>query len=113
MYLILVRFGVREAHGTGLSIALAYFLDKGAVEYTKSGRFRVNFDKIQDAVASLTHDVLVIQGDGDKANAQAFVGRWAKLGPEAEDMLKRIKKAGIPIDVRPYYPVVKDLGLES
>ena len=113
MYLILVRFGVREAHGTGLSIALAYFLDKGGIEYIKSGRFRVNFDKIQDAVASLTHDVLVIQGDGDKANAQAFVDRWAKLGPEAEDMLKRIKKAGIPIDVRPHYPVVKELGLES
>ena len=54
MSLILVRFGVREAHGTGLSIALAYLLDKGAVEYSKTGRFRVNFDKIQDAVGKLT-----------------------------------------------------------
>ena len=106
-----MRFGVREAHGTGLSIALAYFLDRGAVDYTQSGRFRVNFDTIQDAVASLTHDVLVLQGDGDKVKAQSFVDRWAKLGPQAEDVLKKIRKAGIPIDVRPHYPVVKDLGL--
>jgi hypothetical protein len=87
---------------------LAYFLDKGAVEYTSAGRFRVKFDGIQDAVANLTHDFLVIQGDGDKEIAQAFVDRWAKLGPEAEDVLKRIRKAKIPIDVRPKYPVEKD-----
>jgi len=82
------------------------------VEYPSTGRFRVNFDGIQEAVASLTHDVLMIQGDGDKAKAQAFVDRWAKLGPEAEDMLKRIRKAGIPIDVRPKYPVEKDWDLQ-
>jgi hypothetical protein len=107
-----VRFGVREAHGTGLSIALAYFLDKGAVQCSKTGRFRVNFDKIQDAVEKLTRDVLVIQGDGDKSKAQAFVDRWAKLGLEAEDVLKRIKEGGIPIDVRPQYPIERELGFE-
>ena len=58
----------------GLSIALAYFLDRGAVEYSKTGRFRVNFDKIQDAVANLTRDILVIQGDGDKLKAKTRLG---------------------------------------
>ena len=96
----------------GLSIALSYFLDKGAVEYSKAGRFRVNFDKIQDVVANLTRDVLVIQGDGDKSKAKAFVDRWGKLGLEAEDVLKRIKEGGIPIDVRPHYPLEKELSLE-
>ena len=82
------------------------------MEYSKTERFRVNFDKIQDAVADLTRDVLVIQGDGDKSKAQAFVDRWAKLGLEAEDVLKRIKEGRIPIDVRPHFPVEKELGLE-
>lgn len=82
------------------------------MEYTGAGRFRVNFDEIQDAVASLTHDVLVIQGDGDKAKAQAFVDRWAKLGPEAEEVLKHIRMAGIPIDVRAHYPVENELRLD-
>jgi hypothetical protein len=110
--LTLVRFGIREAHGTGLSIALAYFLDKNAVTYSEeSGRFRVNFQTIQDAVRDLTHDVLVLQGDGDKSKAQAFVDRWGKLGPGAEDVLKRIKEGRIPIDVRPHYPIEKEYGL--
>jgi hypothetical protein len=90
---------------------LAYSLDKGAVEYTKTERFRVNFDKIQEAVEKLTHDMLIIQGDGDKSKAQTFVDQWAKLGVEAEDVLRRIKEGGIPIDVRPHYPVEKELGL--
>ena len=56
--------------------------------------------------------MLVIQGDGDKSKAQTFVDRWGKLGPEAEDVLNRIKEGGIPIDVRPHYPIEKELGLE-
>lgn len=110
----IVRFGIREAHGTGLSIALAYFLDRKAVTYSeKSGRFRVVFENIQDVVRDLTHDVLVLQGDGDKTKAQEFVSRWAKLGSEAEGVLKRIKKGGIPIDVRPHYPIEKEYGLQG
>jgi hypothetical protein len=109
-----VRFGINEAHGIGLSIALSYLLDKKAVEFSaQTGRFRVNFDKIEKAVEGLTHDVLVIQGDGDKEKAQAFVDKWAKLGPEAEGVLARIKEGGIPIDVRPHYPIEKELGLEK
>jgi hypothetical protein len=92
---------------------LAYFLDKEAVVYSSAtGRYKVNFDQIQDAVGNLTHDVLVLQGDGDKAKARTFVDRWAKLGPEAEGVLDRIKDGGVPIDVRPHYPIEKELGLE-
>jgi hypothetical protein len=108
--LMVVRFGVREAHGTGLSIALSYFLNKGAV-LCSEGKFTVNFKKIQSVVGELTHDVLVIQGNGDKKAAQEFVDKWAKLGKEAEEVLGRIKDGGIPVDVRPYYPLEKDLGL--
>jgi hypothetical protein len=104
-----VRFGVREAHGTGLSIALSYFLEKGAVLYS-DGTFKVNFENIQQVVGELTHDVLVIQGNGDKEAAKGFVDRWAKLGKEAEDVLGRIKQGGIPVDVRPHYPIEKGLG---
>ena len=110
-FLILVRFGVREAHGTGLSIALSYFLEKGAVAYS-DGTFKVKFENIQNVVEDLTHDVLVIQGNGDKKAAKDFVERWAKLGKEAEDVLARIKKGGIPVDVRPNYPIEKELGLK-
>jgi hypothetical protein len=41
------------------------------------------------------------------------VDRWAKLGSGAEDVLKRIKDGGIPIDVRPHYPIEKEYGLED
>jgi hypothetical protein len=61
----------------------------------------------------LTHDVLVLQGDGDKAKAQVFVDRWATLGSEAQGMLDRIKQGGVPIDVRPHYPIEKELGIDS
>jgi hypothetical protein len=109
-----IRFGIHEAHAMGLSIALSYFLDRKAVVYSsESQQFRVDFEKIADAVKDLTHDILIIQGDGDKSKAQAFVDKWAKLGPEAEGVLGRIKEGGIPIDVRPHYTVEKELGLIS
>ena len=100
---------MREAHGKGLSMALSYFMDKDAVTYS-SGRFRVNFEKIPDAVAGLTHDVLILQGAGNKAKAQTFADRWAKLGREAEEVLEKIKNAKIPVDVRAHYPIERELG---
>ena len=86
----------------------------GAVRYNVgTHRFNVNFEKIQDAVASLTHCILVLQGDGDIAAAEAFVDRWAKLGPEALSVLNGIREERIPIDVRPHYPIEKELELEE
>ncbi len=34
-----IRFGVNEAHGSGMAIQLNYLLDKGAFTVDKQGRF--------------------------------------------------------------------------
>lgn len=58
-----------------------------------SNLFSVNFEKIEQAVSDLTHDILVLQGNGDKKAVGAFIEKYGKLGPEIKQALDRIEQA--------------------
>jgi hypothetical protein len=89
-----IRFGIQEAHGKGQAMQLNYLLEKGGFEIDANGRYRVNFDRIEQAVSDLTHDILVLQGDGDKSNVIAFANQYAKNHPETKRTLDAIEGAG-------------------
>lgn len=111
-----IRFGIKEAHGLGqvfLNVSqhsskskflwaipsqlcqLNYLLAKGgAFCDPETGLFGVNFDKMQQAVSDLTHDILVLQGNGDKKAVAEFVDKYGKLGREIEQALDRIEHSG-------------------
>lgn len=67
--------------------------------------FRVNFEKMEQAVSDLTHDILVLQGDGDKQAVTDFINKYGKLDEHVTRALDRIEAAGIPVDIRPIYPL--------
>ncbi|CAO3616760.1 unnamed protein product [Cunninghamella blakesleeana] len=103
-----IRFGINEAHGLGQVCQLNYLVAKGGFTYDENNVFSVDFDKIRQAVSDLTHDILVLQGDGDKSAVDEFVKKYGSIEPATRAALDRIENSGIPVDIRPIYPIEKD-----
>ncbi|MCB0754008.1 MAG: Zn-dependent hydrolase [Flavobacteriales bacterium] len=93
-----VRFGASSAHGRANMVRFNYFKKEGA--FTKeNGKYRVDFEKMQLAMASLSELILTLQGDGDK---EGVIKLMEELGNVPEDLqadLDRLKDANIPVDV--------------
>jgi len=103
-----IRFGINEAHGGGVAIQFNYMLEKGAFVYDEpTGRYSVDLTKIKDAVKQLSHDLLVIEANGDYDAAKALIEKYRKLTPELEKALEKVKH--VPTDIRPVYAIEKTL----
>jgi hypothetical protein len=94
-----VRFGASSAHGRANMIQFNHFSERGAFERGTDGRYRVNFERMREAVRELAGQILVLQGDGDHAGAGALLGSHGVIRAELADDLERINAAGIPVDV--------------
>ncbi|MDZ7629210.1 MAG: hypothetical protein U5J99_12495 [Parvularculaceae bacterium] len=98
-----MRFGVNEAHGRGAAFQYAYFRNAGAVSVDDaSGKFRLDFAKLETAIRDLTRDIVILQGDGDYDKAKAFLDRWAVLDAPAEAVIASL--TDVPVDIQPEYP---------
>jgi hypothetical protein len=60
-----VRFGGASAHGKANLIRYNYFKEKEAFVKNEDGTYTVNFDKMQEAMSSMSELILKLQGDGD------------------------------------------------
>ena len=97
------RFGADEAHGRGAALQYGYLREKGAITWDEGQkRFRVNDDAMQAGLTSLLAELVKLQGDGDYAGMNAFFDRYAKLDPQAEQVIATLKD--IPVDITPIYP---------
>src|SRR5678815_5196144 len=85
-----IRFGATEAHARGQALQLNWLMDKGAVTVAKDGTFAVEPGKIKPAVASLTREIMTIQGRGDRAGAQRLL-QLAVVRPAVQVVLDRLK----------------------
>ena len=94
-----IRFGASSAHGKANLIRFNYFREKGAFTVDKKGRYSVNFDKMQDAVNSLSELIISIQGDGDYQGAAGLVEKYGVMGDDLEQALQRIEQKDIPVDI--------------
>lgn len=98
-----VRFGTESAHAKGRTIQYNYYRKVGAVEWDKTQkRFRIDYDKMEQAVGDLTGMFVRVQGDADYDKAKAFLETYGSLDDEADKILKSLNK--IPVDIRPLYP---------
>jgi hypothetical protein len=96
-----IRFGATEAHARGQALQLNWLMDKGAVTVGKDGTFAVDAGKIRGAVASLTTEIMTIQGHGDRAAAQQLMARLAVVRPMVQTVLDRLKD--VPVDIEPRF----------
>ncbi len=95
-----VRFGASSAHGVANTLRFNFFEQMGAFSRdAATGTYRVEFDKMQEAVNALSAKILILQGDGDYAGATQFVDQMGKIGPELQADLDRLEAADIPVDV--------------
>ncbi len=103
-----VRFGASSAHGKANMIRFNFFQDFGAFQRNEeNGTYRVDFEKLEEAMAALSSKILTLQGDGDYDGVGQLVLEKAGIGPQLQEDLDRLSSAGIPVDV------VFEQGLEA
>jgi hypothetical protein len=94
-----VRFGASSAHGRANMARFNFFAERGAFARDSSGAYRVDFDKMRDAMNALSEHILRLQGQGDYAGATTFMEDQGTIGPELQRSLNRLSSAGIPVDI--------------
>ena len=95
-----VRFGAGDSHGKANMVRFHFFEQQGAFSRDPAtGRYRVEFDKMQAAMNALSEKLLTVQGDGDYATAKQMTDTMGVISPELAADLKRLDAAKIPIDV--------------
>ena len=96
-----IRFGINEAHGRGIALQLNTLLDAGAFRVNPDGTFEVVPARIQEAVAALTRELLMLQARGDYAAAVAMAEARVAIRPEVQRVLDRLES--VPVDIEPRY----------
>ena len=102
-----IRFGVNEAHGKGIAIQLNYLLDQRGFLVNSDGTFTVNKDRVKEAVAGLTREIMTIQADGDYAAAKALGEKMGVVRPSVQKSLQRL--TSIPVDIEPQFVTAENL----
>ena len=95
-----VRFGATDAHGRANMVQFSLLQELGAVTRdSASGTYRVNLERMPDAVRAVAERILTLQGDGDYEGAgHLLVGKGIVSAVLRAD-LDRLSAAGIPVDV--------------
>ena len=96
-----LRFGINEAHGRGVAIQLNHFLDAGAVQATRDGRFTVLPESMPAAVESLTGQIMTIQAEGNYRGAAELLERLGVVRPETARLLQSV--SDVPVDIEPHF----------
>lgn len=97
-----MRFGINEAHGRGAAFQYAFLKEQGAFALDEAtGKFRIDFPKLEAAISALTAEVVFVEGDGDYARAQAFLDKYAALDAPATAIIASL--TDIPVDIEPVY----------
>lgn len=98
-----VRFGLDEAHGKGQALQFNWLFEKEAFIMHSDGKFSVNFDKIEDAVESLSRQILIIQATGDKNAASSLLDEYCKITNPLRLALDKLESVEVPVDITPTF----------
>lgn len=107
-----VRFGASDAHGKANMVRFNFFAEHGAFSRDADGRYRVDFEKMREAMNALSAKLLTVQGDGDYAQARHMTDTLGTIKPELAADLAKLKEAKIPVDIR-FEQGLETLGLQS
>ena len=95
-----VRFGTGEAHGRGEMMEFNYLASQGAI-VSAGGRYRVVYDRMPAAIASLAKELLEQEATGNRARAEAWFTKYDKVPPQLRQALDSAK--AVPIDIDPIF----------
>ena len=94
-----VRFGATSAHGKANMIRFNFFQEMGAFAKGEDGLYRVNAEKMGEAVTALSKQILMLQGNGDYDAAKTFTEETGMIKDALKADLKRLEDAQIPVDI--------------
>ncbi len=95
-----VRFGVAEAHGRGQIMEFNYLTEKGAIiRDASTGRYAIDFSKIQGGISSLAKELLEIEATGDRGRAERWFGKYDQMPAVLKAALA--KAGSVPVDLDP------------
>ncbi len=106
-----IRFGAADAHGVANMIRFNYFKEKGAFTRNEDGTYTVDFDKMDEAMKSLSALILKLQGDGDYEGVAKLIKEKGIVPQQLKEDLQGLNDAKIPVDII-FEQGVKVLGLE-
>ena len=107
-----IRFGASSAHGKANMVRFNYFKEQGAfIRNPESGTYRVDFDRMQDSMSSLSNLLLTLQGNGDYEGASRLTNEKGVIGAALQADLDRLTDADIPVDIV-FSQGLAELGLE-
>jgi hypothetical protein len=106
-----IRFGASSAHGRANMVRFNFFKERGAfVRDAEKGTYRVDFDRMQEAMAALSELLLTLQGDGDYDGAARLTAEKGVIGEQLQADLDRLTRAKIPVDIV-FSQGIEELGL--
>ncbi len=94
-----IRFGAADAHGVANMIRFNYFKEQGAFTRNADGTYKVNYDKMYEAMKSLSALLLKLQGDGDYEGVAKLVKEKGIIPEQLQHDLKKLNDAHIPVDI--------------
>ena len=95
-----IRFGTSSAHGVANLLRFNFFQAEGAFSRDiDSGAYRVNPDKMAQAVKALSEKILRLQGDGDYEGTDRFIREMGGVPTQLQADLGRISQEGVPVDL--------------
>jgi hypothetical protein len=107
-----IRFGASSAHGKANMVRFNFFTEAGAfVRDAETGRYRVDFERMREAMADLSALLLTLQGDGDYDGAAELTNTKGVIGDQLQADLDRLTRASIPVDIV-FNQGVAELGLD-
>jgi hypothetical protein len=107
-----IRFGASSAHGKANMVRFNFFVESNAfVRDAESGRYRVDFVKMETAMTELSRLLLTLQGDGDYEGASELTESKGIIEPQLQSDLDRLTEANIPVDIT-FQQGVAELGIE-
>lgn len=95
-----VRFGAADAHGKANMVTFNYFREMGAFARDEAtGRYRVDYAAMENAVNSLSALILQHQGEGDYDGVTRLLADRGVVPPDLQAELDKLDGLGIPRDI--------------
>jgi hypothetical protein len=95
-----VRFGAASAHGKSNMIRFYYFQEAGAFTRDEAtGTYRVDFEKMKEAMTNLTREIITIQAYGDYEKSSKLIELKGFIRDDLQKDLNRLSEKDIPVDL--------------
>ena len=107
-----IRFGAASAHGKANMLRFNFFREQGAfVRDPETGTYRIDGERMTQAMTELSSLLLTLQGDGDYEGANELTATKGVIGEQLQADLDRLTREGIPVDIT-FRQGLAQLGLD-